>query len=506
MAVSEGDHLKSYPMGWRHVVTIISFFGFLVVYTLRVNLSVALVAMVNQTAVNEKAAYLAAEKGENLTKKPSICYVDQSPLNKTVDVISLRADGPYEWDTELQGIVLASFFYGYITTQLAGGWLAGRYGAKWVFGIGTVWTAVLTLLSPLAAELGVGVLIALRILEGVGEGVTWPAMQAFFARWAPPSERSKLPAISYAGCFVGTPFAFILSGILADSNFMGGWPSVFYVFGILGCIWFVFWVFLVSSSPEGHRYISTGEKTYILRALEAESGGMSRPGLGDVPWKKIFASPAVWAVFVGHFSYNWGLYVLLTSLPTYFKTVFGFDIKKNGLLSALPYIVQSIIHVSSGQLADLLRTKLNLRTVTVRKIFDCLGHFLPAVFVIALGYVGCNSTAAIVLLTLCIGFTGLCGAGFLVNFLDIAPQFAGILLGTGNTFATIPGIVGPYITGVLTKDATIESWRTVFFICGGIYLFSAIFFAIFAQGTAQPWANARRQPAKTEETNVLKDY
>lgn len=57
--------------------------------------------------------------------------------------------------------------------------------------------------------------------------------------------------------------------------------------------------------------------------------------------------------------------------------------------------------------------------------FTLLGHFLPAVFVITLGYVGCNSTAAIVLLTLCIGFTGLCGAGFLVNFLDIAPQFAG---------------------------------------------------------------------------------
>lgn len=77
-------------MGWRHVVTIISFFGFLVVYTLRVNLSVALVAMVNQTAVNEMAAQLAAEKGENLTKKPSICYVDQSPLNKTEDVTLVR--------------------------------------------------------------------------------------------------------------------------------------------------------------------------------------------------------------------------------------------------------------------------------------------------------------------------------------------------------------------------------------------------------------------------------
>lgn len=37
-------------------------------------------------------------------------------------------DGPFVWDTEIQGVVLASFFYGYIVTQVPGGWLAGRYG------------------------------------------------------------------------------------------------------------------------------------------------------------------------------------------------------------------------------------------------------------------------------------------------------------------------------------------------------------------------------------------
>lgn len=40
-----------------------------------------------------------------------------------------------------------------------------------VFGIGIFTTAVLTLLTPLAAKAGVYVLIAVRVIEGIFEGV-----------------------------------------------------------------------------------------------------------------------------------------------------------------------------------------------------------------------------------------------------------------------------------------------------------------------------------------------
>ena len=67
------------------------------------------------------------------------------------------------------GWILSSFFIGYITTQIPGGYLAGRFGARYVFGIGILMTSVLTLLTPIAAELHFGALIALRILEGMFE-------------------------------------------------------------------------------------------------------------------------------------------------------------------------------------------------------------------------------------------------------------------------------------------------------------------------------------------------
>ena len=38
-----------------------------------------------------------------------------------------------------------------------------------------------------------------------GEGVTFPAMHAIWARWAPPLERSRLSTICYSGSYMGAP-------------------------------------------------------------------------------------------------------------------------------------------------------------------------------------------------------------------------------------------------------------------------------------------------------------
>ena len=67
------------------------------------------------------------------------------------------------------GWLLAAFFYGYAIMQIPGGWLATRFGGKYVYGIGIVMTAVLTLLTPLAAQISVWALVALRVLEGIFE-------------------------------------------------------------------------------------------------------------------------------------------------------------------------------------------------------------------------------------------------------------------------------------------------------------------------------------------------
>lgn len=177
-------------------------------------------------------------------------------------------DGPFNWDRSTQGLVLGAFFYGYIITPIPGGRMAERWGAKWLFGIGALITGFLSLLIPYAAyNWGVAGVVTLRILQGLGEGVTYPAMEALIAHWLPVGERTTGIALIHTGGYTGVVAGMVISGILAGSKIMGGWPSVFYFFGLLTVVWFVFWALLVSNRPEDHPWASQEEVDLIERDL-----------------------------------------------------------------------------------------------------------------------------------------------------------------------------------------------------------------------------------------------
>lgn len=75
----------------------------------------------------------------------------------------------YPWSTEVQGLVLSSFFYGYIMTQIPGGWLATRIGGKKLFGIGVGVSALVTILTPALASANLYLLVLGRVVEGLFE-------------------------------------------------------------------------------------------------------------------------------------------------------------------------------------------------------------------------------------------------------------------------------------------------------------------------------------------------
>lgn len=62
-----------------------------------------------------------------------------------------------------------------------------------------------------------------------------------------------------------------LSGLLAEYGFDGGWPSIFYVFGLVGLIWSVAFLWLVYEDPSSHPTICEKEKKYINSSLWGSS-------------------------------------------------------------------------------------------------------------------------------------------------------------------------------------------------------------------------------------------
>ena len=79
-----------------------------------------------------------------------------------------------------------------------------------------------------------------------------------------------------------------------------------------------------------------------------------------------------------------------------------------------------------------------------------VAFFCQGACIIVAGYTT-NWLVAVVCLTLAVGGGGFAFSGFFVNHLDIAPPFAGILMGISNAVATLPGIISPLLTGVIVQ-------------------------------------------------------
>lgn len=247
----------------------------------------------------------------------SVAIVSMTENRTIIDVDGdISYDQDFHWDSTVRGNVLSSFFYGYVTTQFIGGVLGYKYGGNLIFGMAIGMTAILTILTPFAAKQSFYLLIALRIIMGIFEGVTFPCMYDVYSNWSPKHERSRMAGFALAGNYFGTVLGLFLSGILI-SYF--GWESVFYFFGIIALIWCAIWLTVVKRSPLDDNWITSNERQYILVNTQRESTDNILLNWSEVPWKSIFTSLPVWAIIVAHFCESWGFFTMFTELPSYMK-------------------------------------------------------------------------------------------------------------------------------------------------------------------------------------------
>lgn len=90
------------------------------------------------------------------------------PVHCSISLFPSFQDGPFEWGEEVKGIILSSYFFGYLVSQVPGGRAAEMFSAKWILFASVVLNIVPTLLTPPAAMIHWSLLIVMRIIEGVG--------------------------------------------------------------------------------------------------------------------------------------------------------------------------------------------------------------------------------------------------------------------------------------------------------------------------------------------------
>ncbi|XP_057652538.1 putative inorganic phosphate cotransporter [Diorhabda carinulata] len=455
----------------RHILGILGFLGFANVYAMRVNLSVAIVAMINTTQPISNNSY------------------DHCPItNNSIDPTPVRPN-EFDWDEKTQSIVLGSFFYGYVLTQIPGGRLAEIFGSKRVYGIGVLITSIFTLLSPIAARTNFTLFIIVRVLEGMGEGVTFPSMHAMLARWIPPLERSKFGAYVYAGSNFGTILSLPLSGWLCSLELDNGWPLSFYIFGVLGIIWYIFWVFLVYDTPAAHPRIDPQEKAFILASIDPQDDHDK----SSIPWKQMLTCLPLWAILVTQCGQSWAFYTQLTELPTYMAQILHFDIQADALLSAIPYLTSWWCGIIVSIFADWLLSKGYLSLATSYKLFNSVASIIPSLGLLGVAYVGCDKVAVQLLLAITGAFGGAVYAGNSMNHIALSPKYAGTMYGITNAAANMCGFLAPYVIGLIIEGRqTLNQWRMVFYLAAGINMGANLFYIMFASARERSWSRTRR--------------
>lgn len=229
-----------------------------------------------------------------------ICNCDR--INISVAILPMAKY--YGWSQTTVGVIQSAFFWGYVLTQIPGGYLADKYGGKQVLAAGVVVWSTMTILTPLAASTNIGVLLLARALLGVGEGVAMPAMNNMISKWVPETERSRSLSLTYSGMYLGSVVGLLLCPAFIVSF---GWQSVFYFFGALGFFWWAAWQFWTKSTPELSTTMSEKERAYINSKMRA--GAATRSSLPtSVPWKLLFSKKATWGIIVAHFCATWGLF------------------------------------------------------------------------------------------------------------------------------------------------------------------------------------------------------
>ena len=397
-----------------------------------------------------------------------ICMIDRIAIS--IAIIPMAEDNG--WSPTVQGAVMSAFFLGYVTLQIPAGYLSDRFGGKWVLGLGVLFWSLFTLLTPASAALGITVLLACRFLMGVAEAVTWPSIYSLYSRWVHPDRRASAVGLMNSGISGGAVIALICTPWLIS---VWSWQGAFYLYGVLGILWFAVWAPLARSRPADKTDWDTADA--VLATAEAGSAAdqndvSAQPVYPRLTVRGMLRSRAVWAVAVAHICINWSLYLVLSWFPTFVNRELGADLQLAGFLALAPTIVSLVMAPLAGRLFDRLVAKGHDR-LKVRRVMQSLAFVGITAAMMAITLTD-SLILSVTVITLSNALTAFSIGGFATNHLDIAPNQSGLLMGVTNTLAAVSSSASVFVSGWI-QDLS-GGWDAVFLTAAGVSVFGAVIY------------------------------
>jgi len=344
-----------------------------------------------------------------------INYVDRGNLSIAAPLLKdeLRISA-----TQL-GILLSAFFWTYTALQFVSGWIVDRFDVNRVIAAGFLLWSLATAATGLVR--GFTMLLAMRLMLGVGESVMVPACSKILGFHLPEHHRGFANGVLQGAWSAGPAVGTLGAGLLVAKY---GWRPVFIGIGLISLAWLPAWI------------------KWMPRARAMVRSVVAAPRFADILRDRSF-----WGVGVGHFSVNYLAYFMLTLLPFYLVRERHLSMQSMVKIASAYYMIDALSSITTGWLSDFFIRRGYTPTL-VRKSAMAIGHTIAT---IALG--GC-ALANSQWYLLCLAAIGVgCGAaraGPLVFSQTLAgPHATGKWTGLQNGFANLAGVVAPALTGFL---------------------------------------------------------
>ncbi len=380
----------------------------------------------------------------------TIAYIDRANLSMAFPFMKDELG----MDPLLKGYAAGIFFFGYISLQIPGGFLAQRWSAKWFISILLVFWGLCATAGGLVQNSTQ--FLAVRFLLGVAESGVFPATLVLLANWFPRAERARANAF-WSLC---QPLALVLAGPLSGFIIdlwnarpepgMSGWRVMLIAEGALPFIWLLVWIIFIEDKPRQARWISAEELEHLETTLAREAAD-TEPS-AKAPFLKVLFQPQVLVMTGLYFLHNCGAYGCLFFLPEFLKEKLPESLRGQegsqgaiiGILFAIPYVVTGIVMVLNARHSD--------RTGE-RRGHVALVEGLSGVFLFASALTAAHSFW-LSFVFLCFATQGpfaALGPFWALASETLPKRVVGTAMGLVNALGNVGGFVGPLVVGYLNK-------------------------------------------------------
>ncbi|MBQ5265178.1 MFS transporter [Klebsiella pneumoniae] len=356
------------------------------------------------------------------------------------------------------GVLLSSFFAGYVVSLAFAGYVVTRFGAKRsmvlsliIFGLASAATGITE---------NYGQLIIVRMILGIGEGFVFPAITLFFVKWFPLNERGRISGLSL--------LAIPISGIIMSP--MGGWliahwgyKEMFIVQGLPPVIMALVILFKLFDSPL-HDVDVNAKELEIIKGNELTNKNEKTPATDVV--RTVYLSPKMWLIGFVYLLWMTGLYGFNQWLPTLIAQASGSGIQAVGWLTATPFVFAAIAMVWISRRFDKAQKK------TSDTYYVIIPMALAGLALILQHYIGGNIWVQLMFLIVAgAGVHAAFGPWWPWALQDVSESHTGYASSMVLTIGNFGGIIGPMLVGFITGGGTVADGG--FYVIGYVLIISA---------------------------------